>query len=95
VSWIAPLTSANQTATLHHPVDQKGPKQHKITNTPFPNPAKPSTSENFVPASTTAMAGHEQDINPTKKGSGMSSQGTAGKGSEESMADKVKSKLGM
>lgn len=57
--------------------------------------AKPSTSEDFHPASSTTLAGHEQDINPTKKGSGMSSKGTAGEGSEESIGDKIKSKLGV
>jgi len=57
--------------------------------------AKPSTSEDFTPASSTTLAGHEQDINPTKKGDDMSSKGTAGHGSKESMGDKVKGKLGL
>lgn len=41
------------------------------------------------------MAGHEQDVNPTKKGTDMSSKGTAGEGSKESMGDKIKGKLGV
>jgi len=56
---------------------------------------RPSTSEDTTTASTTTLEGHEQDINPTKKGTGLSSQGTAGRGSEESTGDKIKSKLGM